>query len=499
MAKKALDGQLSSNQIASISGVVEVDSSLEKELVDTAGSASLFELKKICTKAKLEAVGPDVQRKKIHKKRYFKCFTDEDGMRHLCAGGNPEYLMYIEQAVATEREVIFKKARSNGRRDTFENYGFDAFINVVTEAASSTTELPPDCNHPGTDSGYSTCTPATEPPTGHTKSATTSDITDAAAGIAGITGATVAGSGITGAAGITGITGAGAGNPLPTPPTAKNTSPPPGTHPSINVTHIPALGKLNTINQSLTSTSDRHTSPPPAKKGDEHTDSPTQKRDTKKAKASYKIIIRIDHCALLRGYTQGDEVSEISGVGPIAPSVVREIINNDDPFIAMVITKLKEVSSVVHLGRKPTASQVTALEWMYPTCAVKGCECAIFLEIDHRKPWADTHKTTLTSLDRLCSYHHDLKTNFDWQLVEGTGKRDFVPPDNPRHPSYKSKRPDNKPGNKPGYSYRASRHQDGDTPPHLENKPQRQNIKSNLLVPGNQITQITGLSTEGKA
>jgi hypothetical protein len=39
-------------------------------------------------------------------------------------------------------------------------------------------------------------------------------------------------------------------------------------------------------------------------------------------------------------------------------------------------------------------------------------------------------------LDRLCHYHHRLKTTKRWALVEGSGKRDFVPPEDPRHPRF---------------------------------------------------------------
>jgi len=42
----------------------------------------------------------------------------------------------------------------------------------------------------------------------------------------------------------------------------------------------------------------------------------------------------------------------------------------------------------------------------------------------------------LELLDRLCRYHHRLKTTKGWALVEGSGKRDFVPPEDPRHPRY---------------------------------------------------------------
>jgi hypothetical protein len=44
------------------------------------------------------------------------------------------------------------------------------------------------------------------------------------------------------------------------------------------------------------------------------------------------------------------------------------------------------------------------------------------------------HITVLELLDRLCRYHHSLKTTKGWALVEGTGKRDFVPPRGPEAP-----------------------------------------------------------------
>ena len=39
-------------------------------------------------------------------------------------------------------------------------------------------------------------------------------------------------------------------------------------------------------------------------------------------------------------------------------------------------------------------------------------------------------------MDRLCRPMHDLKTYEGWSLVEGTGKRPFVAPDDPRHPRH---------------------------------------------------------------
>jgi hypothetical protein len=147
-----------------------------------------------------------------------------------------------------------------------------------------------------------------------------------------------------------------------------------------------------------------------------------------------KLLCRVDLPALVRGYPIGDEVCELAGYGPVAVSAVRDLIETEDPFLAAIVTKGKDVVGVAHLGRRATAHQQSALEWLYPTCAAEGCNSLAFLENDHREDWAHTHTTVFELLDRFCPHHHDLKTNENWALVEGRGKRAFVPPDDPRHP-----------------------------------------------------------------
>jgi hypothetical protein len=131
------------------------------------------------------------------------------------------------------------------------------------------------------------------------------------------------------------------------------------------------------------------------------------------------------------GYPLSGETCELVGYGPVAVSAIRDMIDSGDPFLAAVVTKGQDIVGVAHLGRRANAAQQTALEWLYPECAVLGCPTQTFLENDHREDWAKTH---LTVLDRLCGHHHELKTHHGWALVKGTGKRAFVPPDDPRHP-----------------------------------------------------------------
>ena len=155
-----------------------------------------------------------------------------------------------------------------------------------------------------------------------------------------------------------------------------------------------------------------------------------------KGRPSTKILARVDLAALLRGYPIGAETCELAGYGPVAVSALRDLMDTSDPFLAAVVTKGEEVVGVAHLGRRPTAHQRSALEWLYPTCAAEGCNALTFLEFDHRDDWAKTHRTVFDLLDRLCSHHHDRKSRDGWALVEGRGKRAFVPPDDPRHPRH---------------------------------------------------------------
>ena len=146
-----------------------------------------------------------------------------------------------------------------------------------------------------------------------------------------------------------------------------------------------------------------------------------------------KIIVRIDHAALLRGRALDGEVCEIAGVGPVPVSLVQEWM--DDAFVAAIFTKGTEITKVVHLGRRFTAEQRTTLQWQDPTCARLGCANTLRLENDHLEDWAHTHTTRTEAGKRFCSGCHRLKT-IGWHVrpVGSVGKFEFLPTDHPEHP-----------------------------------------------------------------
>ena len=152
-------------------------------------------------------------------------------------------------------------------------------------------------------------------------------------------------------------------------------------------------------------------------------------------------MIRVDLAALLRGVALDGELCEIPGYGPVPVSVVENLIATQNPFIIGILTKAEHLIGVYHHGRHPNTRQRSALDFLYPTCAAQGCTSRNGLQYDHRLDYAKTHYTAYDLLDRLCYHHHQQKTHHHWALIEGTGKRPFVPPTDPRHPNHHQPQP----------------------------------------------------------
>jgi hypothetical protein len=156
----------------------------------------------------------------------------------------------------------------------------------------------------------------------------------------------------------------------------------------------------------------------------------------KKPSPRFYGLVRVDLETLQRGSVDDGEICEIAGLGPIPAGTARELLG--DAILKLVITKGVDVVDVTHLGRSPTVAQQVALWWQAPICTAEGCTRSRRLENDHEIGWAQTKRTVLGELDPLCTHEHRLESNHGWALVTGTGKRPFVPPDDPRHPKYRA-------------------------------------------------------------
>ena len=91
-------------------------------------------------------------------------------------------------------------------------------------------------------------------------------------------------------------------------------------------------------------------------------------------------LLRLDVAALWRGYVEGDELCEVTGLGPIPVEVARKLLG--DAVLKLIITKGVDIASVTSLTRGPTQAMHYAKLWTSPTCTVEGCTRTI-VEYDH--------------------------------------------------------------------------------------------------------------------
>ena len=137
---------------------------------------------------------------------------------------------------------------------------------------------------------------------------------------------------------------------------------------------------------------------------------------------SATVIVRVDHAALVRGQVEGDEVSEVVGVGPVPISDVQQYMS--DPILKVLLTKGSEVVAASTMTRVVRSNLREALVERDRVCVVPGCGISKGLEIDHLIPFAQGGPTSIDNLQRLCKHHHRLKTTgratlTRWETADG--------------------------------------------------------------------------------
>jgi hypothetical protein len=369
-------GDLSASQAECVADAASHNRDAEEHLLRTAETSSLGELRDECARKKAAAdPDPDATYRRIHENRFCRQRRDPEGAWQLTARGTPDAAAAFNAALGPVIDDIFTTAWAQGRREEREQYAFDALIELARRARNS--------HEAGADrsdtSGDEANTHQAHDGKTHEAGAA-KDRSDTDATLLPVTNNGNA------------DTAAGTGN---------NDAQTGGTHPD----QCPPASR-------------------PAKRN-------RRRRRRSADSPTYLALLRIDFTALQRGHTEGDELCEIAGIGPIPVSRARELLG--DAVIKLIATRGQQVANVTHYGRKPNAAQRMALLWSTPTCSVAGCDHSI-VEIDHRNDWHTTHRTRLEDLDPLCPHHHRLKTHQGWALVAGTGKRPMVPPDDPRHP-----------------------------------------------------------------
>ena len=148
-----------------------------------------------------------------------------------------------------------------------------------------------------------------------------------------------------------------------------------------------------------------------------------------------QAIVVIDAAALRRGTTEGDEICEIEGIGPVSVEAATELLS--EASVRYVIREGFDIKTVTKLSRDVAAAVEAALIVRDRTCAVPGCGKRIGLERDHRGvDFGDDGPTELDNLVRLCPEHHHLKTHGGWRLEGKPGAWKWVAPAHPKSAHY---------------------------------------------------------------
>ena len=386
-------GGLSPDQAGAVADGATADPDAEDDLLDSAAKDTNKALKDKAAKAKAAATDSKTRERRIRARRSLRRGTDADGAFWVRVYGPGADAAGFESMLRPFEELMFRHGRTDGVRDSFENRSYDAFHAMLAylNGASTSTGPAPTPPSPAPPSP-----PAPAPPTPPTS-----------------------------------------GQPSPDDATGSGAAPDPSTAPA------PAPAPEDDTGAAQPSADPPTTAGPPAE-----TDPPANTTtwsppwDPERVIPlparmpggnNVKVIVTVSHTALLRGYTVAGETSEIAGVGPISVQAVRDILRQD-PFLAVVVTKGRDVVNVAHHGRGLNAHQRTAIEATGLRCSNLHCNRTIAIQIDHRTPYAQDPITALGNQDPLCPNCHRLKTHHGHHLEDGTGPRRLLPPNSPTPP-----------------------------------------------------------------
>jgi hypothetical protein len=147
--------------------------------------------------------------------------------------------------------------------------------------------------------------------------------------------------------------------------------------------------------------------------------------------AGVETIVVIDAEALRRGSTQGDEICEIEGIGPVSVAAGIELLG--EGALRYVVKEGFDVKTVTKATRDIARCIDAALIVRDRTCATTNCAKRLGLQRDHVfEDYGAGGPTELENLVRLCPEHHALKTHSGWRIEGKPGEWKWIAPAHPK-------------------------------------------------------------------
>ncbi|MDQ1362062.1 MAG: hypothetical protein QOJ44_2439 [Acidimicrobiaceae bacterium] len=131
------DGTLSALQAKEIAGAASLDPAKEAELINTARRQPVKVLRNECRRVKATSTADDPMGtfRRIHKGRYLRHWTDEEGAVCLKARLTADRGAKIAAVLDHEAGVVFEQARKAGSREPLAAYAADALFGLLTSGS----------------------------------------------------------------------------------------------------------------------------------------------------------------------------------------------------------------------------------------------------------------------------------------------------------------------------------------------------------------------------
>lgn len=129
-------GRLSAAQAEAVARAAKVDPAAEQRLLDAAAANQpLTKLREECARVRAAAEPDPVARhREIHRRRFYRSWTDAEGARCGMYKATPEAAAEIERIVRPFADAAFEGARRAEEREPSEAYAFDGLLAMARAA-----------------------------------------------------------------------------------------------------------------------------------------------------------------------------------------------------------------------------------------------------------------------------------------------------------------------------------------------------------------------------
>ncbi|MBW3589591.1 MAG: HNH endonuclease [Actinobacteria bacterium] len=142
-------GELSEVQAKEVVHAASLNPSKEKELLEVAKTEGVATLRERCAKVVATSTDDEVSRyNRIHQSRQLRHYCDAAGAFNLHARLTPDAGAIVIAALEPYKDEIFKQARAQGRRESYEAYAADALVEVAKHVRAC--DKRPSKSGPGT-------------------------------------------------------------------------------------------------------------------------------------------------------------------------------------------------------------------------------------------------------------------------------------------------------------------------------------------------------------